>query len=536
MKARKFEPLMLLIPAVYMALTFWMMGVRGPYNLGLNLDPEYQYLFNCTRLASGNFSTYVHHPGTPLQIVGAVVIFFKWLIVGVFAGWGSIAESVYADHTGYLLAINHALMGLLFIAVYLAGWQVYRYSNSWLAALVVQITPLLYMTPVEALPRVAPELPEVIAGLVLVVAIAPLVFGDATRKASADPRLAIAAGIALGFGIASKANFFTLLVLAFLFPNWKQMALFAGAAIASFMVLLAPIITELGQMRDWFLNMATHSGHYGTGGEGLPVWQEYQANFFKVFENEQFVPYLILLYLAALAVTIHATRGDDSERFRGAIRLLLIAPVGIVIHALITAKHFNYHYVVPALMLTVPVHGVLVWVLSSIRLSRRVKIAVVGLALILGYETGRANWHRMLWYQGWKAEYHESVATIAAERSKHPDCETIGYFRSSLPTFALSLGNSMSRLTYADALEKLYPGQVHFTGDQLRTWNYEPATPAVTERVASGACVLLQGEVANPPTLAGFELEPAYVPEVAIHGGEGLYRLRVAGAGEVGAQ
>jgi hypothetical protein len=343
--------------------------------------------------------------------------------------------------------------------------------------------------------------------------------------------VAIAAGVALGFGIASKANFFTLLVLVFLFPNLKQMALFVGTAVGSFVVLLAPVITELNQMRDWFLNMATHTGHYGTGGEGLPAWQEYRANFFKVFENEPFVPYLILLYLAALLVTVYAARGGDRGRFRGAIRLLLIAPAGIVIHALITAKHFNYHYVLPALMLTVPAHGALVWVLSSIRLDRRLKIAVAGITLILGYQAGRTNWSRMVWYQGWKAEYHASIAAAAAERAKYPECESIGYFRSSLPTYALSLGNAMSRQTYAGTLEKLNPGQVHYSGEQLRYWNYEPAGPAVTERVAGGKCVLLQGEVANPPALPGLELEPVYVPETAIHGGEGLYRLRVAGAG-----
>jgi len=532
MKARKFEPLLLIVPFVYLVLTFWMMGVRGPYNLGLNLDPEYQYLFNSTRLASGHSSALWHHPGTPLQIVGAVVVFFKWLIVGVFAGWGPIAEAVYADHQGYLLAINHAVMGLLLIAVYLAGWQVYRYSRSWLAALVVQVTPLLYMTPVEALPRVAPELTEVIAGLVLTIAIAPLIFGDETRKAATDSRVAIAAGAALGFGIACKANFFTLLILAFLFPNLKQMALFAGSTVASFAILLAPVIAQLGHMRDWFLNMAIHSGHYGTGGEGLPAWREYQANFFKVFEDEKAVPYLILLYLVTFAMTVYATRGDQAERFRGAIRLLLIAPVGIVFHALVTAKHFNYHYAVPALMLTVPANGALVWVLSSIRVDRRVKIALAGMALILGYETGRANWFRMLWYQGWKAEYHASIAGVAAERAKHPDCEMIGYFRSSLPTFGLSLGNGMSLVTYPDTLEKLYPGQIHYSGDQLRYWNYEAAGPAVTEHLAGGGCVLLQGEVANPPALPGLELEPVYVPETAIHGGEGLFRLRVAGSDE----
>ena len=64
-----------------------MMGVRGFYDLGFNIDPDSQYLFNAARLASGSPSVYVHHPGTPLQIVAAVVIRAKWVLVE-FAGGG----------------------------------------------------------------------------------------------------------------------------------------------------------------------------------------------------------------------------------------------------------------------------------------------------------------------------------------------------------------------------------------------------------------------------------------------------------------
>jgi len=529
MSIRRTEIALVVVPLLLVALSFWMMGVRGSYDLGLNIDPDFQYLFNAVRLASGSPSVYVHHPGTPLQIVAAVVIRAKWVLDGFSGGWPPFPEAVLADPTGYLRAVNLALVAMLAAVSLLAGWRVYRVSGSLPVALAVQLTPLVYLPAIESLPRVAPELPEFIVGMALVIPLAPILFGRDSLQAALSPRLAIAAGAVLGVGIATKANFFTVGLLVFLFPGWKQKARFAGACGATFLVLLAPIMTELGQMYEWFVNMATHSGHYGEGEAGLPGLSEYVANLWRFAANERFLGWFTLFYIVVIAAMFLTGRIRSSEQTRAGQRLLILGVAVILFHALVTAKHYNYHYVLPAAMVTVLLNGVVVRFLETWSGSGRWRIVLLAAGLLLGWEALQSSYDRMNWYAGWKAESKQINALVAEKRREQGNCRTIGYFRSSEDTFALALGNSLSGFALQTFLEKLYPGQTHYISGEPRHWNHQSALEEVRAQVSEGACVLLQGELTHPPTLQGLEVQPVFVPEQQVHGAEALYRLTLPG-------
>ena len=527
MKLARSDLRFLAVPLLFAALSVWMTGVRGPYDLGLNLDPEYQYLLNMVSLATGSPSAYVDHPGTPLQIIGAGVVLARWLVTAPWHGFAPLADVVLGNSVLYLRTVNVVLVLLLVVVAFFAGRRVYHCSGSLGATLALQITPLVYLTAVEALPRVAPELVEVIVGLALAIPLAPLLVGDAPERAAANPRLALWAGALIGAGIATKANFFTLGLLVFLFAGWRQWARFTAACGATLAVLLLPIATEWRQFIAWYLNMATHTGHYGKGQAGLPTLAAYRASLVQVYENEPFVFYFAALYLLVLVAVLIGARQLGRGRASLYRKALVLAPLIIALHALITAKHFNYHYVLPAAMLTALINGMLVYLLETTRFAKHWKTVVVAAALLVGYEGLRGNYFRIAWYDGWKSEYKQQIAAVTRERAKLGDCRVAGFFRSSAPGFALSIGNVMSACRHQAALERLDPGGFQYSTfeHKFQRWDCGSADQEVRRLLEQGACVVLQGEVVNRDQVIGFTLEPVYVPRKLVHGSEGLYRV-----------
>jgi len=390
---------------------------------------------------------------------------------------------------------------------------------------------------VEALPRVAPELMEVIVGMALVIPLAPLLFGPAPADSERDPKLAIAAGAILACGIATKANFFTLGLLVLLFPGWKQKLRFAASCAAALGALLLPLAPAWRELVSWFYEMAARSGHYGTGAAGFPEASVYIGNLVQVYQNERFLFFLTGVYLLALIAVYLVRREERDERWRISRKALAVGVLIIAVHTLVTGKHFFYHYILPATFIAVLMNGLLVTVIRDIRLARYVRIGLIALAVWAGYEGARANFTRMLWYQGWKLEYHEHIARAAQAREGMPGCRVIGYYRSSAPGYALAFGMDLSRYRQREAMEELYPGAILMAGTPsgFARWDFSDAGAAVRDTVAAGGCVLLQGQVDNRPAPEGFELEVVFEPEKRIHGAEGIYRLRLPGSGESGA-
>ncbi len=515
MKARRPEPLLLVIPFVYLLLSFWMMEVRGPYNLGLNIDPEYVALMNSLNLATARSSHYFQHPATTTQIAGTAAIAGKWLAGGFTSG--SLGVAVVKDHLEYLRAINLLHLLLLLVAAYFAGLSVKRASGSAAAALAVQCTPLLYQTVIEALPRVAPELMEVVVGLALLIPLAPVLFGR--PEEARRPVLAFAAGALLAAGVATKANFFTLGLLVLLFPGWKQKARFLGAAAAALAALLIPVAGAWRGLVSWFVNMATRSGTYGEGEAGLPSATVYWNNLTQIYSNEPFLFWLTAVYAAALVVTLVEPEAKPYRKLFGLGVLI------IVVHVIITGKHFNYHYSLPAALVTIPMNALLILFLLKVPLRRYARAGLIVLAVWVGYETGRHNLFRMKWYATWKQEYKQHISALEARRGAEGDCRLIGYYRSSAPTYALAFGNDLSALIQHGPLENVYPGEIHFTGGRFHHWDHRDARDELKAELEAGRCILLQGQTDNLPALGDFTLQPLFTPERPIHGAEGLYRL-----------
>ena len=65
---------LLVVPAAYLAATAWMASELRPLWMGSSTDPTYPYVLNSLLVAEGRPPEQATHPGTPLQVLGAVVL------------------------------------------------------------------------------------------------------------------------------------------------------------------------------------------------------------------------------------------------------------------------------------------------------------------------------------------------------------------------------------------------------------------------------------------------------------------------------
>ena len=524
--------LLAVIPVVLVVLSFVMMDVRGPYNLGPNIDPEYVALYNSLNIATFQPSFYYQHPATTLQIAGAGVILAKWVMDGLSGNWKPLPETVIANDLEYLRAINLTLVAALFVVAFWASRRVYQASGSYLPALALPLTPLLYLCTVEALPRVAPELPEVIIGLALVIPLAPVIFGPDQQAASRRPAVAIATGVLLAAGIATKANFITLGLLILLFPGLRQKLRCAVSCLLSLVLLLLPIANRLPELWRWFFNMATRTGQYGQGEVGLPSQEALRQNLLDLYRNEPFFLAFMAFYALLAVAALVAARGTEGRRLVPARNALLIGLAALLLHVALTLKHYGYHYILPAIMLMGLLNAAAVFLLQHMPRHAALRVLLAALGLWCGYEGLRYNYVRMGWYADSKAQARQNRAALAATRAAQGDCLSIGYYRSSAPTYSHAFGLSLSGGRQQKALEAVHPGGVHYTASdgKFLFWNFQPARAEVERQVAAGACVLVEGEIARSHLVAGFQLEPLFIPEKPEWQAEGLWRLRLDAA------
>src|SRR5437868_10432137 len=75
--SRSFKPSLILHPLAWAAFLFLAVCMfrflSGPFYLGSNSDPSYFYFYNFLSLCEGQSCKFVDHPGTTLDMLGAVV-------------------------------------------------------------------------------------------------------------------------------------------------------------------------------------------------------------------------------------------------------------------------------------------------------------------------------------------------------------------------------------------------------------------------------------------------------------------------------
>ncbi|HSV28878.1 MAG TPA: hypothetical protein VLL76_04950, partial [Candidatus Omnitrophota bacterium] len=228
------DRLALWVLPVLFALTLVVMRQAGmPFWQHFNLDPSYYYLLNGLRIVEGLAPTDVSHPGTPIQLLIAVVM--RAMHPGSSAE--QIVDLVLASPEHYLVATTNVVYVLAAVSLWAMGRAILTTTGLLWPALLAQSAPFMS--------RVIPKFglhpkPEIF--MVIAVALLAVVALQMVRSGRATDRQAALAGVVMGLGIACKVHFAVLGVVPLLLLDRRRFAIYAAVTIAAFLVFVAPAI------------------------------------------------------------------------------------------------------------------------------------------------------------------------------------------------------------------------------------------------------------------------------------------------------
>jgi hypothetical protein len=434
---------LLVCPATLLVCGVVLLGYMSPIYSGvggMDYDPAYAYLFNGAALMHGHRPLHTDHPGTPVQLLIGLITIISWSLAKL-SGLTSLsfAPSVVAHAEHYLL-IN---MGCLLLAVAFTVWRlgvaVAKSTGVTAAGIACQSGYFLLGVLFPRTFYSAPEAMVFLAGVALMTVLTPVIFGDE----ECSDRRAVAAGVFLGLGTASKVIFCPLFVLVLLLRRPRPILIATASGVLFLLIFVLPIIDRLRSLFNFLTVVAGHTGIYGEGEARFIDWTAIPERIRQTIAAEP----LLLVAVIALAGVVLFARSRDKW-------LAAVMAFAVSVAVFLTLKHFAIHYLMPVVAI-VPV--MIIWALSRFAARSYPYLLVAALAVVLGT---RPFLDTASTFASSRALHSENEKAIQEVLAKYENPVMIGAFRSGHRFFALQFG--LSRVD--TKFQNLTPGAL---GDNL---------------------------------------------------------------------
>ncbi|MBK8980957.1 MAG: hypothetical protein IPM38_01250 [Ignavibacteria bacterium] len=344
--------ILLILPLVLILISIFLKYSIGEYYL--YRDPSYVYLFNSLNLSqlSGFGVGHIDHPGSTLQMAGAIVIKVCYFLQGRSA---DIVQDVLQRPEFYLERINIVIVIIIAAALYILGFTLYRKSGNIFSALFLQLTPFCSVTIYFDLINISPEIFLILTALVLITTL--IIYTDEAESSTPNNfKYSIIFGLICGFGLATKISFFPILVIPFiLLKRIPNKIYFLFASFTAFILFVSPVISfdQILYFAAWIKSIVTHTGLYGQGSDDFVIASSFAGNIKKIFFNE---PVFTIAYILILLTIVLRFLPKNKNQLKGNIYFNLLTGIFIAmnIQLIIVAKHFTFRYMTPALMFSIP--------------------------------------------------------------------------------------------------------------------------------------------------------------------------------------
>ena len=340
--------ILLLLPVLLICAGLYMKNWIPLYYLRC-MDPEYSYLFNGLNLAHLNFPWHLDHPGTPLQLLSALVI----RVVHLFRSGPSLNVDVFSDPEFYINAIVYTLISINAVVLAVSGYVIYRISGSYSAAFLIQLAPFSSAMSIAILNRVIVEQLFIAIVLILVVIMIAYIYETKERKSRFN-KFVVLFSIIVALGISDKITFIPVFFLPFILLEGRRNKItYSWLTFLCFAVFVFPVYSRLGYFRDWVKKLFLHSGHYGQGPADIVNVQDFGNSLNTIIHTERVftVLFVLILGLFVLYNSINFRwRIPHSRSFRAVAGILVV----MSLMTLMVAKQYKNYYLVPGLLLAVP--------------------------------------------------------------------------------------------------------------------------------------------------------------------------------------
>jgi hypothetical protein len=467
---------LLVLPTLFLAASLILRAHAMPYWLWFNLDPSYLYLLDGMQLLEGVTPGNVNHPGTSVQCIVALVVWLSHL-----GGPSGIADGAFAAAEMLLRRASTVMLGLDAAGLVTLGWVVRRRFGALVPACLAQTAPFISMLTLKHGIEVEPE-PMLLFAVALLAA-AMIEYASRPRGA-----MIIAMGVVVGFGAACKITFAPLgLAPLLLVAGWRQRALFCIAAALAVAFFLLPAIGGAGRAAQWFFDLATHSGTYGSGPPMVVDAARYPHAVVKLFLAR---PLFWVPYFTSAGVLLFRRRRGLA--FGGAERTLFAILMAQLVQILLVAKHPSGHYILPALELSGPVLALLWWTSRDLAgegpARARLAAAAAGILglILVGQSVAFLRQDREI--------AGERVGALAIDTARaFPGCAHVYFDMASSPTQAWLYNMNFGQHPFGAQLAAMLPADdfsyLDWVGRlQDRAGFVDPAAVAARYR-----CIVLRG-------------------------------------------
>jgi hypothetical protein len=458
------------IPLITLTSSLNIVQERQDEWYGSGYDPSYAYLYNSLNVARFRLVGHFDHPGTPMQIIGGVILQTSWMIHPY--GGSNLTEAVLTEPEYYLHILNTSVAVIGSLALLIAGFLVFLFTGNIWYGLLTQSTP--YISGIilfNGFVRISQESMLMISSIALGVA---LIFWYFRQSNYSQKYFMLVFAIISGFGLASKIIFAPLLLIPLYLLEKRLRLKYLKFSGISFIVFTLPIIPLYPNMAWWFIKLFIHSGIYGKGSSTVIDFHNYFISLQSLIVGERVYLYLLIITLIAL-ITQLLRHGIKALNNRPGTKLLLAIFITQIIGFLITAKHPKLAYLLPYECLsTVSLIIILDSVLSPMHtkwLKQSINALIVLGIVVFMVRYGTQEKSKL--YSSSENElYQKALSIISDKGSKHA---VIGINPGPSPIAAMFFANVYSRERYSKDLEQLYPDDYIFDSykDQLTNWNFD---------------------------------------------------------------
>ncbi|MEO8446372.1 MAG: hypothetical protein ABI528_02695 [bacterium] len=347
MKTKAQYILLLLLPVLFLISGIMLRSAQGPFYLNF-YDPSYQYLINSLNLAQKFGVGHFDHPGTTVQVIGAVSVKLQHMTGGVNS---EIAKDVLTRPEDYLQVINKVLIAINSIVLFLLGLLTLRWSKNIYLSLLIQLSPFVSLEIFYGLKIVSPDNLLIAVSLSLIGLIMFYLFKVDPQKRS-SLSFVIVAAVICGFGMATKISFLPFLIIPFVIINGiKNKLLYCGFVILSFLIFVLPAISNYAKFGEWVGRLFFYTGSYGQGTSGVVDVPDFFENMRSIFTKDVFFAVTYVLSFLTLAFRFISPKINDEsliQRSKKEWKILFTVFIAITIQVIMVSKQYRQHYMIPS--------------------------------------------------------------------------------------------------------------------------------------------------------------------------------------------
>lgn len=366
--------MLLILPVILFFTASALREVQGPYYLFF-YDPSYVYLINSLNLAqlSGYGVGHFDHPGTPVQVIGAIV-------VKIYHSFNAIDTDMAVDVLSrpemYLTAINKTLVFLNCIGLFLLGVFTLKVTKSLLLSILIQLSPFASTEIFFGLIICTPENFLIFVSLLFIGAV---IFYLYKIDPNIQPSLSyvIVLSLICGLGLSTKISFFPLLIFPLVvLRGFKIKAMFSAMTFVFFLIFVSPGLSNYEYFINWIGELALKSGKYGKGEATVINSAAFIENVLLIFRRDILFSLSFFAVIAAFMFSMKS-RSNMSLNTVKERKVLFALLLIFILQIIIVGKHYSQYYMIPSFMLSVLAIAVSVAVIVRSVSEKEVKQEVI---------------------------------------------------------------------------------------------------------------------------------------------------------------